>query len=64
MPCISQTLSVTFEENYVECVNHIGEISMTGSLQIVTLAEQPGGMLVEWDDVSAPNNYIGLTVYQ
>lgn len=54
MPCISQTLSVTFEESFqqvIDCVNHIGEISMTGSLQIVGMAEQPGGILVEWDDV-------------
>ncbi|KXJ28571.1 cytokine receptor-like factor 3 [Exaiptasia diaphana] len=67
MPCISQTLSVTFEENHIECVNHIGEISMTGSLQIVTLAEQPGGMLVEWDDTFSDSEsvteYSGVQEY-
>ena len=53
-PCISQTLSVTFSESHtqsvIDAVNSIGEISMTGSLQIAELVEHPGAILVQWFD--------------
>ncbi|XP_031563814.1 cytokine receptor-like factor 3 [Actinia tenebrosa] len=70
VPCISQTLSVTFEESpeaFIETINHLGEISMTGSLQIVELTERPGGMHVEWDDTFSDcesiTDYSGIQEY-
>ena len=54
VPCVSHTLSVTFEDTHrqavIDAINTIGEISMTGSLQIVDLLEQPGAILVRWDE--------------
>ena len=54
VPCVSQTLSVTFTEaqrkSFIDSISLFGEVSMTGSLQIVELTEQPGGILVQWDD--------------
>lgn len=53
-PCISQTLSVTFSDSHTQslrdAVSLIGEVSMTGSLQIAELVEQPGAILVQWYD--------------
>lgn len=53
-PCISQTLSVTFSESHtqsvIDAVNSLGEVSMTGSLQIAELVEHPGAILVQWFD--------------
>ena len=53
-PCISQTLSVTFSDSHtqsvLDAVNSIGEVSMTGSLQIAELVEHPGAILVQWFD--------------
>ena len=55
LPCISQTLSVTFEDTHhkalLDGIHIVGDISMTGSLQIVELQEQPGAILVRWDEV-------------
>ena len=54
MPCISQTLSVTFSDSHtqsvIDAVKSFGEVSMTGSLQISELLEQPGAILVQWYD--------------
>lgn len=53
-PCISQTLSVTFSDSHtqsvLDAVNSIGEVSMTGSLQIAELVEHPGAIMVQWFD--------------
>jgi len=53
-PCISQTLSVTFSDSHtqsvIDAVKSFGEVSMTGSLQISELLEQPGAILVQWYD--------------
>ena len=53
-PCISQTLSVTFSDSHtqsvIDAISTIGDVSMTGSLQIAELLEQPGAILVQWYD--------------
>ncbi|XP_068761920.1 cytokine receptor-like factor 3 [Montipora capricornis] len=53
-PCVSQTLTVKFSENntqsVIDAVSSLGELSMTGSLQIADLIEQPGAILVQWYD--------------
>lgn len=53
-PCISQTLSVTFSESnthsVVDAISSLGELSMTGTLQIAELMEHPGAILVQWYD--------------
>ena len=53
-PCVSQTLSVTLSESntqfVIDAISSLGEVSMTGSLQIADLAEQPGAILVQWYD--------------
>lgn len=53
-PCISQTLSVAFSDSHtqsvIDAVNSVGEISMTGSLQVAELLEHPGAILVQWYD--------------
>ena len=53
-PCISQTLSVTFSDSHtqsvLDAVSSIGDVSMTGSLQIAELVEHPGAILVQWFD--------------
>ena len=38
-------------KNIVESVQRLGEVQMLGSLQIVELVEQAGGILVQWDEV-------------
>lgn len=58
-PCISQTLSVTFSESnthsVVDAISSLGELSMTGTLQIAELMEHPGAILVQWyDEVRLP----------
>ena len=68
-PCISQTLSVVFSESHsqsvVDAVNSLGELSMTGTLQIAELTEQPGAILVQWyDEVRLPSYSIVLAEYQ
>ena len=59
-PCVSQTLSVIFSESHsqsvIDAVNSLGELSMTGTLQIAELTEQPGAILVQWfDEVRVPS---------
>ena len=53
-PCISQTLSVSFSDSHtqsvLDAVNSLGEVFMTGSLQIAALVEHPGAILVQWFD--------------
>ena len=53
-PCVSQTLSVKFSESntqsVIDAISSLGEVSMTGSLQIADLVEQPGAILVQWYD--------------
>ena len=55
MPCVAQNLSVSIEDsevsNIIESVQTLGEVQMLGSLQIVELVEQAGGILVQWDEV-------------
>jgi hypothetical protein len=55
MPCVAQNLSVSVEDsevsNIVETLQRLGDVQMLGSLQIVELVEQPGGILVQWDEV-------------
>ena len=55
MPCVAQNLSVSIEDsevsNIIESVQSLGEVQMLGSLQIVELQEQAGGILVQWDEV-------------
>ena len=54
MPCVAQNLSVSIEDseisNIIESVQTLGEVQMLGSLQIVELVEQAGGILVQWDE--------------
>ena len=56
IPCVAQNLSVTFEDseidNIIGSAQSLGEVRMLGSLQIVELVEQTGGILVQWDEVS------------
>ncbi|EDO36959.1 predicted protein [Nematostella vectensis] len=71
IPCLSHTLSVSFGDTtqpLIDIVKLIGEVSMTGSLQIVDMTEQPGGMLVQWDDETFSDNesftdYSGIQEY-
>lgn len=55
MPCAAQNLSVSVEDtevsNIIESVQRLGDVQMLGSLQIVELVEQAGGILVQWDEV-------------
>lgn len=71
-PCISQTLSVAFSDGHtqilIDAINSIGEVSMTGSLQIAELLEQPGGILVQWYDETCSDSesitdYSGVQEY-
>lgn len=71
-PCISQTLSVTFSDSHTQslrdAVSLIGEVSMTGSLQIAELVEQPGAILVQWYDETCSDSesitdYSGVQEY-
>lgn len=71
-PCISQTLSVTFSESHtqsvLDAVNSLGEMSMTGTLQITELLEQPGAILVQWydetfSDSESITDYSGVQEY-
>ena len=52
---MAQNLSVSVEDsevsNIVETLQRLGDVQMLGSLQIVELVEQPGGILVQWDEV-------------
>ena len=63
MPCAAQNLSVSIEDsevnNIIESIQSLGDVQMLGSLQIVELTEQAGGILVQWDEVYM-NNYIKL----
>lgn len=55
MPCVAQNLSVSIEDsevgNIIESIQSLGDVRMLGSLQIVELVEQAGGILVQWDEV-------------
>lgn len=55
MPCVAQNLSVNIEESemnsIIESIQSLGEVRMLGSLQIIELQEQAGGILVQWDEV-------------
>lgn len=71
-PCISQTLSVMFSESHtqsvLEAVNSLGEMSMTGTLQVTELSEQPGAILVQWydetfSDSESITDYSGVQEY-
>lgn len=59
-PCVSQTLSVKFSESntqsVIDAISSLGEVSMTGSLQIADLVEQPGAILVQWYDETYSDN--------
>ena len=52
---MAQNLSVSIEDsevsNIVESIQSLGDVQMLGSLQIVELTEQAGGILVQWDEV-------------
>ncbi|KAJ7362052.1 Cytokine receptor-like factor 3 [Desmophyllum pertusum] len=71
-PCISQTLSVAFSDSHtqsvIDAVNSVGEISMTGSLQVAELLEHPGAILVQWydetySDSESITDYSGVQEY-
>ncbi|KAJ7375636.1 Cytokine receptor-like factor 3 [Desmophyllum pertusum] len=71
-PCISQTLSVAFSDSHtqsvIDAINSVGEISMTGSLQVAELLEHPGAILVQWydetySDSESITDYSGVQEY-
>ena len=42
--------SESHTQSVLEAVSSLGEMSMTGTLQVTELLEQPGAILVQWYD--------------